>query len=390
MTTTPPARSTAGDDTTRTDLPDGVRVLVAGGHDVTDDRVLHFATELGRALMRTTAAKNTPVVLVTGGRTGSRAADAAVVRGAREALTEDGGDLPRSVVTFRSPDHTALGEPFDGTLDCPPGSGSRQARRFAMTAAADVVVCINGGHGTAEQATLAMALGRPCLPLPFTGGRARDIWDDRRDGDAIRETFEITDRMAHRWRWEIDLEAGAEVSALASEVADLVVDKAALPCFVSRPYQEQAAEVHADVIAPAIEAAGMRAVVSEESHRTGPISDTMLDEIARSFVMCAYLTDDRYAHAARPGDSRHAGSVNPNVMYEAGFACGRDKQIVLLAVDTTAVPFNLRCHRFIAIGDGVEARAHAREKLAATLADIRGRRPRAEPSTETGDPDDHG
>ena len=377
MTTQSPARPAGGVAVTGTVLPGGVRVLVAGGHRITEDRVLDFSTEFGGALVRSKEAGTTPVVLMTGGRGDRAAADRAVVGGARRALTEAGLDPLTRIVTFRSPDHARLDEPFEGTFECEPSSGTRQARRFAMTAAADIVVCIDGGHGTAEQATLAMALGRPCLPLPFTGGRARDIWDDRRDGDAIREGFGITERAAKRWRWEAFLTAGADARALAQEVADLVVATATLPCFVSRPYERRAAQVHSDVIGPAIEAAGMRPVVSENSRKPGPISDDMLDQIAQSFVMCAYLTDDRFAYKGDARDAQHAGSVNPNVMYEAGFACGRDKPIVLLADDVTAVPFNLRCHRFIAVGESDEARSEARERLAAMLADIRHPRPQS-------------
>jgi predicted Rossmann-fold nucleotide-binding protein len=354
----------------RESLPDGSRVLVAGGHDISEDPVRDFCTELGRALISRAPAE-TPVVLITGGRDDERAADRAVVEGARAALAENRGDIRTRVVTFLPPNKSTTGGPFDGTFERAPRSGTRQARRFAMTAAADIVVCVDGGHGTAEQAILAMALGRPCLPLPFTGCKALEIWNHEEDGSDIRQTFGITQATADRW--EADFRAAGDVKALVAEVADLVVDKAALPCFISMPYDaRRAAEVYDKVIEPAIRRAGMRAVVSKESRRPGPISDDMLDDITRASVVCAFLTDERYTYARPGGDRQPAGSVNPNVMYEAGFARALDKPTVLLADDVEAVPFNLRCHRFIGVREDLAA---AREKLADMLADIRGRRP---------------
>ncbi len=374
MTTPPPEQPAARVALSRTRLPDGVRILVAGGRKVSEESVRDFGTALGRALMRATVAERTPVVLITGGRDGEAAADRAVVRGAREALAEDGGRVPDRVVTFRSPDQESLEEPFAGTFECPPDSGTRQARRFAMTASADAVVCIEGGPGTAEQATLAMALGRPCLPLPFTGGRASRIWNRREDGVAIRERFGITDETAKRWT--TTFQAGGDMSALAAEVADLVVDTAALPCFVSMPYTGgQATPVYDNVVEPAIRHAGMQALVSRESRTPGLITDEMLADIAKATVLCAFLSDDRYtyAQAAPYGDGQSTGSVNPNVMYEAGYARALGKPTVLLADDVEAVPFNLRCHRFIRVGEDLGA---AREELTGMLAQIRGRQPR--------------
>jgi hypothetical protein len=252
-----------------------------------------------------------------------------------------------------------------------------------MTASADAVVCIQGGPGTAEQATLAMALGRPCLPLPFTGGRASRIWKRREDRVAIKQRFAITDETARRWA--TTFQAGGGMSALAAEVADLVVDTAALPCFVSMPYTgERTNRVYDDVVEPAIRHAGMQAVVSRESRTPGLITDEMLADIAKATVLCAFLSDDRYTyrHAAPHGDGESTGSVNPNVMYEAGYARALGKPTVLLADEVEAVPFNLRCHRFIEVGEDLGA---ARAALAAMLAQIRGRQPRPGEPIDAGD-----
>jgi hypothetical protein len=85
------------------DLPDGLRVLVAGGHKVEKDSVLTFCRELGKALIRSKT-NGTKVVVMTGGRGDERAADREVVLGAREALDEASEErLVRRVVTFPRP-----------------------------------------------------------------------------------------------------------------------------------------------------------------------------------------------------------------------------------------------------------------------------------------------
>ena len=93
-------------------LPDGLRVLVAGGHKVGRDSVLTFCRELGKALIGCKT-NGTQVVVMTGGRGDDRAADREVVEGAREALGDE--NLVERVSHFPPPDAPTLSETLVGT-----------------------------------------------------------------------------------------------------------------------------------------------------------------------------------------------------------------------------------------------------------------------------------
>jgi hypothetical protein len=359
------------------DLPDGLRVLVAGGHAVERQAVLRFCRELGKALMLIErATEGTPVVVMTGGRGEQGAADRELVLGAREALgaaRED--ELPRRVVTFPSPDQSALSEPFVGT-HVQPTRGTRQARRFAMTVAADVVVMVNGGHGTSEQATLSMALDRLCIPLPFTGGRALEVWNSR-DGDVLRRRLALSTGVRTEWEAMAEPPMDRErLAELAGQVAELVVAAAELPCFVSMPYEERAKQRYEDTILPAIKSAGMRAVRSDHGLESGSVTEEMRVELRNAAAVCALLTDVRYVRSA--DDLEPVPSVNPNVMYEIGYAHALGKPTFLLAENADGIPFNVEVDRILTMSGPGSATArsqligmlrNARHKLDAAEAD---------------------
>jgi hypothetical protein len=269
--------------------------------------------------------------------------DQAVVRGAQEALHKAPREkLSRRVVTFPRPDGPDPSDPFVETL-LQRTRGTRQTRRFAMTLAADVVVLVDGAHGTGEQATLGMALDRLCIPLPFTGGEADKLW--KRDGDVLRRRFEQSAGVPE-WTALKELPTDrAQLAQLASQVAGFVVAAAELRCFVSMPYQERADQRYADIIRPAIESAGMRAVRSDHGLESGPVLDEMRVELRKAAVVCALLTDVRYARS--PHDPESLPSVNPNVMYEVGYAQALHKPTVLLAETADGIPFNVETERIL-------------------------------------------
>lgn len=350
-------------------------MLVAGGHDVKQDPVLDFCWELGKALIESETA-GTRVVVMTGGRGDQRAADRQVMLGARGALdTAPEEQLARRVVTFPRPDRSALSKPFVGT-HVQSTRGTRQARRFAMTIAADVVVIVNGAHGTSEQATLSMALDRLCIPVPFTGGQALELWR-RRDGDAdvLRKRLALPADVRDKWEALTQLltsreglaELAGQVAELAGQVANLVIAKAELPCFVSMPYQEYANQRYQDTILPAIQHAGMRAVRSDHGLEAGSVTDEMRVELRNAAAVCALLTDVRYVRSA--DDLEPVPSVNPNVMYEIGYAHALGKPTFLLAEKADGIPFNVEVDRILMIsGPGSAA---ARSQLTDMLRNAR-------------------
>ena len=67
-----------------------------------------------------------------------------------------------------------------------------------MAIAADVVLMIDGSHGSNEQATLSLALNRLCIPLPFTGGRAGKLWNSQ-DGEVLRARLAQCADLPSEW-----------------------------------------------------------------------------------------------------------------------------------------------------------------------------------------------
>jgi hypothetical protein len=150
------------------DLPPGARVLVLGAMHERDrprwNEIVHFTEALGAHLMRF---DDPPIVLITGGRSGERFADEAIVRGARQELGSQA--LADRAATFDTRSSTkADRQTFADTRHVEPLEVRRE-RRFEMTLRSDAVLSVAGHDRVREVMTLASALGRPALPVPFTG-----------------------------------------------------------------------------------------------------------------------------------------------------------------------------------------------------------------------------
>lgn len=332
-------------------IPRGIRILVAGGHDVRDGqtgraaeqlqkagRVRAFCKALGRALAEDRG--EIPVVIITGGRGGEHASDLAIVEGAQEVL----GDRAKSrIVTFDSP--TRPPEPgFENTLRCKPRGASRQARRFEMVRNADAVLSIAGVSGSPEAISFARALDTPALPLLFTGGKSAEMSRDAKD-------FGLDGRRIESWS-RLAAQPDADLTPLAGDVTEVVLERAVIRCFVAMPYGEPTIDaLYEKSIKPAIADAGCRAIRPVDDKRPGQIVPQMLEDIRQAGLLVAWLSDDRYPHyprlERRGSKSKPAPGVNPNVMLEVGFASALGIPTVLLANDVDALPFDIRPYRKI-------------------------------------------
>ncbi len=334
-------------------LPRGIRVLVSGAVDVykaqskkpaaagkKGARVLEFCECLGRALA--SAGGDVPPVIITGGRGLPRSADRAVVHGAREVLKPD--EVADRIVTFPAPERESPLDPvFAGTRIIRPRGRTRQARRFEMVRAADIVVSVAGRVGSPESIRLAEALEIPALPLLFTGGKSASM---KREA----ERFGIEAKTIDKWSQAAE-EPDADLTPYTARVVQEVLRRAVLPCFVAMPYGDEAVErLYEEAILPGITDAGFRAIRSDEESRPGMIVTQMLDSIRATGAMIGLLSDDRYRRLDPGGESGRA-AVNPNVMYEVGFARALNIPSVLLAREAGSLPFDLRVDRTIGYGD---------------------------------------
>jgi hypothetical protein len=138
-----------------------------------------------------------------------------------------------------------------------------------------------------------------------------------------------------------------------------------LACFVARPVSEQLSVEQARALEGALEDASFHWVESAMTPGAGRIPKVMLRQIREAFAVVAVLSDKRYMVAARGG----ARSVNPNVVYEVGYADGHGVPCILLAASADDLPFDLQEMRTIVYGgrDPTEIR----KELAAHLRALR-------------------
>jgi hypothetical protein len=335
-----------------------MRVLVIGrDHRVpsADSPLMPFASALGRSLMELDGPR---AVMITGGRPRCEGfVDEAVVQGALEVV---GDDACNRIVTMPDPGHeTGLMPTFATTRLIGARSGARRSRRFEMVLAADAVVSMAGKDAVREMIMLARALGRPELPLPFTGQRSAKLWRQRAD-----EYVKRFKGVAAQWT-----SAGTEqdLRRFSPAVATAVKDMAWLACFVARPVSEQLSDKQAraleDALEGALEDASFHWVESATTPGAGRIPKVMLRQIREAFAVVAVVSDERHRAAAR-------GAVNPNVIYEVGYADGRCVPCILLAASAGDLPFDLQDMRTIVYGG--RDMTEIRQELAAHLRALRG------------------
>ena len=101
-------------------------------------------------------------------------------------------------------------------------------------------------------------------------------------------------------------------------------------CFVMMPFGNWFDRYYQEIYVPAIRAAGFEPVRSDELFATGSVVEQIWEQIEKSSVLLADLTDK-----------------NANVFYELGLAHAAQKPVVLAAGRIEDVPFDLRHLRVI-------------------------------------------
>lgn len=101
-------------------------------------------------------------------------------------------------------------------------------------------------------------------------------------------------------------------------------------CFVMMPFGEWFDRYYLEIYAPAIKEAGFEPVRADELFTTGSVVEQIWEQIEKSTVLLADLTDK-----------------NPNVFYELGLAHAARKPVVFTTGNVADVPFDLRHLRVI-------------------------------------------
>jgi predicted Rossmann-fold nucleotide-binding protein len=299
-------------------------VLVTGSARLSDDLV-EFARALGRRIMA-----ESDFVLVTGGlkqiEEGRTTADYEVVQGALGGLLESRGDSTERILTLVPEREFKEAKRFDdGKVERVKYSGLR-SRRYAMVHRSDAVIAIEGHGATKENIDLAWTLGKPLLPVPCTGGDAKEAWD--RYWDKLEQTLNLSHSETRILQGSLDN---------PKEVADCCVSilrRMIRPrCFVAMKFDDHPAPSAYPWIKEGAKSKGYEPKRTDELPGVGNIVDTIWAGIRSSDTFIADITGD-----------------SPNVFYELGIAHALHKEVIILLYDPSGeqlkkTPFDIASYR---------------------------------------------
>jgi hypothetical protein len=227
-------------------------------------------------------------------------------------------------------------------------SGTDQARRFELVKAADALVTIGGEGNTGTVLELALALRKPALPLPFTGGDSLTFWE--RNGRDFIEALKLGPRLVR------ELEAGrgspARLDRLADLVAKTVHAAAQRVCLVLMPFGAGHDGFYAHVVRRAVIAANYVPHRIDKDDYAGNIPALFSSSLERARAVIVDLT-----------------GANPNVMYELGHVHARGIRPFLIVRRRRGeslereLPFYLRQEKIVSERDDAAGRLRIAREL---------------------------
>ncbi|KKO18673.1 MAG: hypothetical protein BROFUL_02624 [Candidatus Brocadia fulgida] len=320
--------------TPNTGIRMAARIAIYGGTDLPRELV-----EFVRCLTRSFLAIQ-DVVLVSGGFKCFKkypdriSVDLAVLRAAKRYISQP-QDFDQRFETWLPAEK--LDRPSDqverfaeGTVHRIPGTD--QARRFNLVRAADGLVTIIGKGNTRTVLELALALDKPALPIAFTGGDSKSLWDANRE--EFIKSLNLHPQLTSRLQG--DPPPLAEVEGLAKEIAQAVYEAAKKRCLVLMPFGSEHDDFYQNVLRDAIERANYIPYRIDIDAYAGNIPSLFLSslECARSVVV-------------------DVTGRNPNVMYELGQVHARGINPLIIdrrqqsKMDAGAMPFYLRHEKLV-------------------------------------------
>lgn len=197
------------------------------------------------------------------------------------------------------------------------GQKSALGRRLSMVHDVDVVVTVGGKRHTNEVLEQALELNVPALPLAFALGDSQDFWDQYRN--EVIKWFSLSPEDI---KFLDDLKAtkvAASLPETARKVADLIARAKIGRCLVLLPFDQEHDTLFNKFIEPAVESS---MICDRLDHRPGsaPIRTSFVDAVDRASAVIADVTD-----------------VNPNVMYEIGYALAKGLKPLFYCQNTKVV-----------------------------------------------------
>ena len=313
----------------------GNLVAIYGGTEL-DNRTEKFVGLLAEALLA-----YPDVVIVTGGFDYSvdspRAisTDRAAFRGAESFAKARGIALEKCFQTWipePERDRKGVVRFREGLVHVLKGK-SAQARRLALVEQVDAVLTVRGKKHTALVLDMALAVDKPALPIPFTGGDSLDYWKDNRA--QIIQVFGLPNELVQHLEAE-PVEDPTELGRVARDLAQYVWKASYHVCLILSPFRKEADIFQDAVLNPAVKSAGFRPIRLDQTTDTGNIVEIFLSRLRRSDAVIADVTE---------------GSAN--VLYELGQAHARGIEPMLISRRVLGdevwkvLPFYLRQHRII-------------------------------------------
>jgi hypothetical protein len=143
-----------------------------------------------------------------------------------------------------------------------------QSRRFFMVNSADVMISVEGKHGTRSVLDLGAALEKPTLPLPFGSGISRERWHELRD--EITRWFKLPLESAHAWEQrDLGTLDHSAIGQLARSVKTVLLNGFTRNCFVMMPFGGAFDRVYDEVIRSVLAAHQLNPVRADRLGLTG-------------------------------------------------------------------------------------------------------------------------
>jgi len=124
--------------------------------------------------------------------------------------------------------------------------------------------------------------------------------------------------------------------------------------FVAMPFNNRELDgIYRHVVRKAIQDVGLRCFRVDEVHSNQVITEEIVREIYNSIVVLADLTE-----------------LNPNVLYEVGFAHAIGREVIVIARKGTNIPFDVRSRRYIIYGTTPRQTQALKTSLTMTLRKV--------------------
>lgn len=187
---------------------------------------------------------------------------------------------------------------------------------------AEAVILVGGGDGTFRAANWGRIAKKPLLPFTAFGGAAEKIYnqelndvDEKYAGLVGRLEYEQLNAVKTDW-----VQRAADIVALAERVAE----SRSVLAIMSYAGQTDVEDAYDSCVEVCKELGYHCERIAEEN-----VGDRILPAILEQIERAAFVIVD-------------LTGLQPNVLYELGYADGRDKRVVITAKDRTELPFDVK------------------------------------------------